>query len=75
MANQLTIKAEVTIQYLADGGYIVNGVALGPGPTMPDGSAPPQPIDRMMKAREAIGDAIEDSKTFLAKHNSFAIVS
>ena len=71
--NQLTIKTETTIQALEGGGYIVTGVAMKPGPTLPDGSSPPQPVDRMMRARESVTDAIEDIKTFLAKHSSFSI--
>lgn len=71
--SQLTIKAEVTIQALDGGGYIINAVALGPGPTLPDGTSPAQPVDRVMRARESITDAIEDIKTFLAKHSSFSV--
>ena len=71
--NQLTIKVELTIQALEAGGYIINGVALGPGPTQPDGSSPPQPIDRLMIVRENVTNAIEDIKSFLAKHSSFSI--
>lgn len=71
--NQVTIKAETTIQALEGGGYIVTGVAMEAGPVLPDGSAPPQPKDRMMRARESVTDAIEDVKTFLAKHSSFSV--
>ena len=71
--NQLTVKAESTIQALEGGGYIVTGVAMAAGPTLPDGTSPPQPIDRMMRARENVSDAIADIKTFLAKHSSFSV--
>jgi len=74
VAQQLTVKAEVTIQMLADGGgYIVNGVAVSDKKVGPEGQA--IPIDKLMRARESVIDAIEDVKTFLARNSTLAISS